>query len=111
MKTQKFNRQFATFFDLAAQLAETVEADALLVVLDGPTEWQKLTEKPVETKILITSDEEETLVGAREAGFQTVLVNMPDAPVFEKLTQALLEAVADEILVPGAEVSCHLQRI
>ena len=33
-----------------------------------------------------------------------MLVNMPDAPVFEKLTQALLEAVADDILVPGAEV-------
>ncbi len=105
MKPQKFNKQFADFFDLAAQLAATVEADALLVVLDGPTEWQKLTEKPIQTKILITSDSEETLAGAREAGFATVLVNMPGAPVFEKLTQALLEAVADDILEPGAAVT------
>ncbi len=104
MKTQKFNKQFAKFYDVAAQLAETVEADALLVVLDGPTDWKKLTEKPIETKILITSDSDETLQGARDAGFDTVLVSMPDAPVFEMLTQALLEAVADDILVPGAEV-------
>ena len=29
---------------------------------------------------------------------------MPDAPVYEKLTQALLECVADDILAPGARV-------
>ena len=29
---------------------------------------------------------------------------MPDAPVYEKLTQALLESVADDILAPGARV-------
>ncbi len=108
MKTQKFNKQFAHFYDIAAQLATSVEADALLIVLDGSTDWQKLREQsaqqPGEPKILITSDSEEKLAGAREAGFPTVLVNMPDAPVFEKLTQALLEAVADDILVPGAEV-------
>ncbi len=104
MKIQKFNAQFAKFFDLAAKLAENAEADALLIVLDAPTEWQKVTDKSVETKILIASGSEATLEGARGAGFQTVLVNLPDAPVFEKLTQALLEAVADDILVPGAEV-------
>jgi DNA integrity scanning protein DisA with diadenylate cyclase activity len=104
MKTQKFNKQFAKFYDLAAQVARTVEADALLVVLDGPTDWQKLRERSGDAKILITSDMHATIEGAREAGFETVFVNMPDAPVFEKLTQALLEAVADDILVPGAEV-------
>jgi diadenylate cyclase len=104
MKTQKFNKQFAKFFDLAAQLAETVEADALLVVLDAPTDWQKLIDNPVQTKILIASGSDVALEGARKAGFQTVLVSLPGAPVFEKLTQALLEAVADDILVPGAEV-------
>ena len=104
MKTQKFNKQFAKFFDLASQLAKTVEADALLVVLDAPTDWQKLRDRSGDTKILITSESDATLHGAKEFGFETVLVNMPDAPVFEKLTQALLEAVADDILVPGAEV-------
>ncbi len=101
MKSQKFNQQFADFFDLAAQLAVTMETDALLIVLDDPTEWQQLNERPIQTKIIVTSDSEETLSGAREAGFETVLVNMPGAPVFEKLTQALLEAVADDILAPA----------
>ena len=104
MKPQKFNKQFAKFYDLAVQLAATVEADALMVVLDGPTDWQKLKERSTQTKILVTADSQEGLEGATEAGLETVVVNMPGAPVFEKLTQALLESVADDILVPGAEV-------
>lgn len=104
MKAQKFNKQFARFYDFGAQLAETLEADALLLMLDGPTNWQKLKEKPVTTKILISSDAKETLEGAQEAGFETIFVDMPEAPMFEKLTQAVVEAVADDILVPGGEV-------
>jgi DNA integrity scanning protein DisA with diadenylate cyclase activity len=103
MVPQKFNRQFARFYEIAIQLAETVEADALLVVVDGPTDWQKL-KHPTRIKILVSADRAEKLDGAAQAGLETVVVNMPDAPVFEKLTQALLEAVADDILVPGAAV-------
>jgi DNA integrity scanning protein DisA with diadenylate cyclase activity len=44
------------------------------------------------------------LEGAAEAGFPAVVLNMPDSPVHEKLTQALLESVADDILAPGARV-------
>ncbi len=104
MTLQKFNKQFADFYDLAVQFSASVEADALLVVLDGPTDWQKLTEFSGDAKIVVAADVAENLEGAADAGLATVLVNMPDAPVFEKLTQALLEAVADDILVPGAEV-------
>jgi hypothetical protein len=104
MIPQKFNRQFAQFYEIAIQIAETVEADALLIVLDGPTDWQKLKAPTTRIKLLVSADHVDKLAGASEAGLATVVVNMPDAPVFEKLTQALLEAVADDILVPGAAV-------
>ena len=45
----------------------------------------------------------ETLYGSSEADFDTILLNMSsDAPVYERLTQALLEGVADELLHPAA---------
>ncbi len=75
-----------------------------MVVLDGPTDWQKLKEKAGSAKVLVAADREEIFEGAEEAGLATVTVNMPGAPMFEKLTQALLESVADDILVPGADV-------
>jgi len=101
---QKFNRQFAKIYTTAVQLAEAVEADALLVVLDGPTDWQKLKDRNKRIKLLVSADHAEKLAGAREAGLEPVIVNLPDAPVFDMLTQALLEAVADDIVVPGAAV-------
>jgi DNA integrity scanning protein DisA with diadenylate cyclase activity len=104
MIPQKFNRQFAEIYGIAVRLAETVEADALLVVLDGPTDWHKLKERTTKIKLLVSADHAEKLEGARQAGLETVIVNMPDAPVFDNLTQALLEAVADDILAAGAAV-------
>ncbi len=44
------------------------------------------------------------MAGAEDAGFDTVELNIPDSPVYERLTQALLESVADDLLTPGAEV-------
>jgi diadenylate cyclase len=44
------------------------------------------------------------LDGATAAGFPLVVLNMAESPVHEKLTQALLESVADDILTAGARV-------
>ncbi len=73
-------------------------------MLDGPTDWEELSSRAGREKILAAADEEEALVGAKEAGLETIVLGMQEAPVFEKLTQALLESVADEILEPNSEV-------
>ncbi len=104
MKPQKFNKQFATIYDLAVRLSAAAEADAIMVVLDGPTDWRQLKERAGNEKILVAADRPEELEGATEHGLATVVIEREDAPVFEKLTQILLESIADEILMPGAEV-------
>ncbi|MBC8354959.1 MAG: DNA integrity scanning protein DisA nucleotide-binding domain protein [Planctomycetes bacterium] len=104
MKQQRFNEQFASIYDLAVSLSKQVDADVLLVMLDGPTDWAELSKRAGREKILAAADTEEALEGAKEAGLDTIVLGMHDAPVFEKLTQALLESVADEILEPNSEV-------
>ena len=104
MKSQKFTSRFAKMCDFAVSLAKTAEADAILVLLDGPTDWVQLAKLTSKQKILVAADVIEQIEGAREAGLDTVLLNMSNHPVYEKLTQALLESVADDILPPGAGV-------
>ncbi|MEO8495183.1 MAG: diadenylate cyclase [Planctomycetota bacterium] len=104
MKQQRFNEQFASIYDLAVSLSKQVDADMLLVMLDGPTDWKQLSERAGHEKILVAADTEEALEGAKEAGLATVVLKMPDSPVFEKLTHALLEGVANETLEPNSEV-------
>jgi len=104
MKFQKFTPQFAAILDLAVQLRTAMQSDAILVVMDGPTEWNQVRERIGSEKVLIVADLEEELAGAKEAGLTTVVLGMEDSPVIEKLTQALLECVGQELLEPGAPV-------
>ena len=55
-----------------------------------------------EAKVIVAADTAEALEGAKEAGLATVVLHMPESPVYDRLTQAILEAVADDILAPGA---------
>jgi diadenylate cyclase len=104
MKPQKFADQFELLYDVAVQLCRTANADALLVMLDGVTEWDKLRARAGEIRVLVAADSADELAGAKEAGLDTVILNMSDSPVLERVTQALLESVADEFLAPGANI-------
>ncbi len=92
------------FFELALDMHKDEDADAIMVVLDEKAEWEKLTDGPDRLRVIVASDRPEHLEGAEEAGLIAVVLDLVDAPVFEKLTQALLQSVADEKLVPSAEV-------
>src|SRR5262249_35198527 len=81
-----------------------VEADALLVLLDGPTKWTDLRGRADALKVIVAADTPEELVGAADAGLLPVALDMNTSPVFEKLSQALLIAIADELLMPTARV-------
>lgn len=104
MKKQRLTGQFATIYDLAVRLATGTDADALLLLLEAPTDWEKLKKRSGAEKMLVAADTAEQLQGAEEHGLSTVVLNMSGNPVYGKLTQALLEAVADDILAPGSSV-------
>jgi diadenylate cyclase len=104
MKSVKIDDQLAGFLDLAAKLCRDQDASAVLVLLTGPTDWDGLKEHFAGLKVVVTGDQPEEVKGAAEAGLDTILLNMEESPVFERLTQALLTGVAREIFAPGAGV-------
>lgn len=104
MKTQKSITQFSTILDLAVRLREASESDALLIMLDEMTDWNELKSRAGNDKILIAASSKEVVEAAKLAGMATVLLEMHEAPVFDRLEQALLESIADDILEPGATV-------
>ena len=100
----KFTDQFKAMVDLAVRMAKSSDIDALLVLVEGPTDWLRLKKLAGSRQVLIAADEEAQVEGAEEAGLFTVVLNMAGGAVYERLTQALLESVADDILEPGASV-------
>jgi DNA integrity scanning protein DisA with diadenylate cyclase activity len=102
---RKSTEQLLGFCALAKQLAVQCEADAILFLLEQPADWAALKEAAGDHTVLLAGDSEETLAGAADDEFDTILLNMPpESPVYERLTQALLEGVAEELLPPGASV-------
>lgn len=100
---RKFTEQLEVISQIAAQMASSLDADAILFLVERPLDWQRLTEAVGPHTIVLAGETEEVLAGATD-DFDTVVLDMPESSVYERLTQALLEAVADELLSPGATV-------
>jgi diadenylate cyclase len=100
----KLTERFKTLYDMAARLSEAVAADTVFVLLEGPADWQRLSKMVDPAKVLLAADTAADLQGAAEAGLHGIVLDMANAPVYERLTQAVLEAVADDLLTPGATV-------
>lgn len=102
---RKFSDQLQQFCQQAEELATINTADAVLFLMERPTDWAKLREAVGKHPVLLAGDSMETLAGASAEQFKIVLVNKPpESPVFERLTQALLESVAKELVPPGATI-------
>lgn len=104
MSPAQLNEQLATFIGLAANSYKKNEADALLIMLEAPTDWKALKKKTSRLNVVLAADHEDHLAGAEEAEFGTVVVNLNSATVYEKLNQAILDAIANDLLSPGSDV-------
>ncbi|MEM8945690.1 MAG: DNA integrity scanning protein DisA nucleotide-binding domain protein [Planctomycetota bacterium] len=98
----RFTDQLEAFCELAKRLAKHEEADALLLLVESSLDWEKLRTATGKLHVIVVSDRTQHLAKAEDFGLDTVELNIPDSPVYEKLTQALLESVADDQLAPGA---------
>jgi DNA integrity scanning protein DisA with diadenylate cyclase activity len=104
MQVLRFTDRFKALYDLALQLTNTAEADAVVLLLEGQADWVRLKKLAGPSKVLVAANTPDKLLGAKENGLQTVLLGAVECPVYELLTRALLEAVADDILAPGSTV-------
>jgi DNA integrity scanning protein DisA with diadenylate cyclase activity len=104
MQALRFTDRFKALYDLAIQLTNAAEADAVVLMLEGQADWLRLKKLAGEAKVLVVANAAEKLLGAKESGLQTVILTAAEGPVYELLTRALLEAVADDILAPGSTI-------
>ena len=94
----------ATMFGLAVRLAKLREADALLVWTDQKQDWEQLKKIAAGMAFVVASDDEECKAAAVDAGLDVVATTEEQVSVVEKLSRALLQCVAEELLSPGAGV-------
>ncbi len=104
MHSLRFTDQFRGLFSLAVKMTAMAGVDAIILLLDGPAEWSRLKGMAGNAKVIVAADTAEQLEGAKETGLATLRLNMPESTIYERLTQSVLEAVADDLLAPGSSV-------
>lgn len=106
MVAQRFTKQFAVMLETAGRLVTEIGAEALLVLVDGATDWDKLRQSiPTDVEqVIVAADLEEDLEGAAARGLLPLPLNKEKSPLLERLQNALLESVADGFLKANGDV-------
>lgn len=100
----RFNEEFETIYGTVLKLAKGVGADAVLLLIDDSVDWQAIKQHADGEKVVVAVETAEQVVGAVEAELPTVLLETTEVPVYDRLSQALLKAIADEMLAPASRV-------
>ena len=100
----RFGERFKVLWETALKVADAVSAQAVLLLVEGTCDWPRLAKLVDPQRVLVAVDSAQILDQAQQAGFRGVAVELLSAPLYDRLTQAILEAVADELLTPGATV-------
>jgi DNA integrity scanning protein DisA with diadenylate cyclase activity len=90
--------------ELAVRAAAEVEADAILVLPEGSADWEEVRRRTGDLRVLVASPSERVIKAVREAGLIALDVEPSEAGIADRISLALIEAVAHDQLRAGALV-------
>jgi DNA integrity scanning protein DisA with diadenylate cyclase activity len=90
--------------EAASQLVDVTDSAALLLVVEQRLDWSRLRGLLSTQTVLIASDDESHLAGVTDHGMGRIMIDVAGLPVHERLTQALLECVAEDKIGPESQV-------
>ena len=105
MEPYKFTEYLQKILADAVLLNERMEAAGLLLLFDAPIDWKRLKKFLGDTYFIAAATNAEALEGAKENEIRTLLLELEDdAPIYDRITHSILEAVADDFFTPGSRL-------
>jgi DNA integrity scanning protein DisA with diadenylate cyclase activity len=92
------------FLALVCEVARQLGAAGVLILPEGPLEWDAVRMLGGEVPVLVASASQRQLEAVRRAGLVAVEVEPTEAAISERISLALIEAVANDHLQAGARV-------
>lgn len=104
MKRVELSEQLVSLLLVAARLSHEIQARAVVILSELPYDFQAIKSLLSNGRLVVASDKIEVQTAAREDEIALVpLLNEPESRQMQ-LSQALLEAIADELLQAGDKV-------
>ncbi len=94
----------APILSVALKAAPEVGASAVVLLPEGPMDWAMAKSLAGSTPLLVEAIDERSAEALRNAGLIAIEVEPVDAAIAERMTLALIEAVANDQLRAGARV-------
>jgi len=89
---------------IASGSAQRLGASAVLVMAEGPMEWDLVRPVADGVDFMVASSSERQLETIRKAGLTAIELEPTEAAIAERITLALIEAVANDHVKAGARV-------
>lgn len=96
--------QQVVILSTAVDVAKHTGADAVLLLAERPLDWGKLHHSLNGLNFLVAADKRDLRPSVEENAIHFIPLDEGNVPIQERLAQALIEAVADDYLNPGARV-------
>jgi DNA integrity scanning protein DisA with diadenylate cyclase activity len=98
------NKATVNLLEMACGAAERVGAVGVLVIPEGRMDWEAMRDVAEGVPLYVAVESERTVEEVREAGLIAVEVEPTDAAIIERITLALIEAVANDLFRAGVRV-------
>jgi DNA integrity scanning protein DisA with diadenylate cyclase activity len=98
------NKATTSLLTLACDAIAGLGAEAILLLPEGPMDWEAVREATGEVRVLAAIASDRQREEAQAAGLEGLEVEPTEAAIAERITLALIQAVADDQLKAGARV-------
>jgi len=104
-ETLRFTEQFRRLIGTLRLLRLEVEATAILVFTDAAVDWGKFRKIIEDENIIVASTRAEVLSAAAQEHFPIIRIHLSaTSTVYDRISHAILEAVADDLIPQGCKV-------
>lgn len=97
------NKATTSLLEMACAAVDQLGAAGLLILPDNNLDWESVREVTGKTRVLVAVTERH-LEAVTEAGLVAVEVEVTEAGIVERITLALIESVANDLLRSGARI-------
>ena len=101
----KINERFRRILGFLQQLREEIDASGIIVFPEAPLDWARLRRLVPNIQLLVASTSRDMVYTATEHGFSAIYLEFErGTPIYDRMSQAVLEAVADDLIPHGGRV-------
>lgn len=104
-ETVRFTEQFRRLIGTLRLLRMEIEAAAIFVCTEAFVDWGKFRKIIEEENVIVASTNADILLAASQEQFQTIRLHLDrNATIYDHLSHAIVEAVADDFIPHGCRV-------